>query len=83
VSDSNVIKLAHPGAFTDSLTENPAQRRGCATAKLPRGRIRYSPSILPRYARRSHSLEVLIPIPYLKGISTGRFFCRTVARSTA
>ena len=29
-------------------------------------RIRYSPSILPRYARRSQSLEVLIPILYLK-----------------
>jgi hypothetical protein len=36
-------------------------------------RIRYSPSILPRYARRSQSLEVLIPILYLKGISTGLF----------
>jgi len=36
-------------------------------------RIRYSPSILPRYARRSKSLEVLIPILYLKGISTGDF----------
>ena len=35
--------------------------------------IRYSPSILPRYARRSKSLEVLIPILYLKGISTGDF----------
>jgi len=36
-------------------------------------RIRYSPSILPPYARRSRSLEVLIPILYLKGISTGNF----------
>src|SRR5262249_50212061 len=36
-------------------------------------RIRYSPSILPRYARRSRSLEVLILILYLKGISTGDF----------
>src|SRR4029077_9661839 len=36
-------------------------------------RIRYSPSIVPRYARRSQSLEVLIPILYLKGISTGDF----------
>src|SRR5262249_51824868 len=36
-------------------------------------RIRCSPSILPRYARRSQSLEVLIPILYLKGISTGDF----------
>ena len=36
-------------------------------------RIRYSPSILPRYARRSKSLKVLIPVLYLKGLSTGDF----------
>ena len=36
-------------------------------------RIRYSPSILPPYARRSKSLEVLIPVLYLKGISSGDF----------
>src|SRR6202035_5559842 len=35
------------------------------------GRIRFSSTILPPYARRSKSLEVLIPILYLKGISTG------------
>ena len=37
------------------------------------GRIRFTPAILPSYARRSRSLEVLIPILYLKGISTGDF----------
>ncbi len=36
-------------------------------------RIRFTPAILPPYARRSKSLEVLIPILYLKGISTGDF----------
>jgi len=36
-------------------------------------RIRFSSAILPPYARRSRSLEVLIPILYLKGISTGDF----------
>jgi transposase-like protein len=36
-------------------------------------RIRFTPTILPPYARRSKSLEVLIPILYLKGISTGEF----------
>jgi len=36
-------------------------------------RVRFTPSILPPYARRSKSLEVLIPILYLKGISTGDF----------
>jgi putative transposase len=36
-------------------------------------RIAFSSAILPRYARRSKSLEVLIPILYLKGVSTGDF----------
>ena len=35
--------------------------------------VRFSSAILPPYARRSRSLEVLIPILYLKGISTGDF----------
>ena len=128
MSDSNVIKLAQPGAFSDSLTEilrsgaralltqaieaevaeflakhselktETGQQRvvrhghlpereimtgiGPVAVRQPRvrdreategARIRYSPSILPRYARRSKSLEVLIPILYLKGISTGDF----------
>ena len=36
-------------------------------------RIRFSSAILPPYARRSKCLEVLIPILYLKGVSTGDF----------
>ena len=36
-------------------------------------RIRFNPTILPPYARRSKSLDVLIPVLYLKGISTGDF----------
>ena len=36
-------------------------------------RVRFTPTILPPYARRSRSLEVLLPILYLKGISTGDF----------
>ena len=36
-------------------------------------RIWYSPSIVPSYTRRSKSLEVLIPVLYLKGISSGDF----------
>ncbi len=55
---------------------------GPVTVRCPRVRdrvgegsdpIRFSSAILPRYARRSKSLEVLIPILYLKGISTGDF----------
>ena len=128
MSESNVIKLAQPGVFTDSLTEvlrsgaralltqaveaevteflakhtdlktEIGQRRvvrhghlpereimtgiGPVAVRQPRvrdrasgdgERIRYSPAIVPRYARRSKSLEVLIPILYLKGTSTGDF----------
>jgi len=36
-------------------------------------RIHFSSAILPPYARRSKSLEVLLPILYLKGLSTGEF----------
>lgn len=36
-------------------------------------RIRFTSAMLPPYARRSKSLEVLLPILYLKGISTGDF----------
>jgi putative transposase len=36
-------------------------------------RIRFSSAILPPYARRSKSIKVLIPLLYLKGISTGDF----------
>ena len=128
MSDSNVIQLAQPGAFSDCLTEvlrsgaralltqaveaevaeflakhvdlktETGQQRivrhghlpereiitgiGPVAVRQPRvrdreategERIRYSPSILPPYARRSKSLEVLIPVLYLKGISTGDF----------
>ena len=37
------------------------------------GRIRFSSMILPPYMRRSKSIETLLPILYLKGISTGDF----------
>src|SRR5438105_5045953 len=127
VSDSNVIKLAQPGAFTDSLTEilrngaralltqavevevaeflakhadlktETGQQRVVRHGHLPqreimtgigpvavrqprvrdrscRGRARpVLALIVPPYARRSKSLELLIPVLYLKGISSGDF----------
>src|SRR5437879_4241088 len=128
MSESNIVKLAQPGAFTDSLTEilrsgaralltqaveaevaeflarhadlktETGQQRVVRHGHLPQReimtgigpvavcqprvrdreaaegeRIRYSPSIVPPYARRSKSLEVLIPVLYLKGISSGDF----------
>ena len=45
------------------------RQRACATGRrAPRSaRIRFTPAILPPYARRSKSLDTLIPILYLKG----------------
>jgi transposase-like protein len=37
------------------------------------GRIRFQPSILPPCMRRSKSIETLLPVLHLKGISTGDF----------
>jgi putative transposase len=36
-------------------------------------RIRFTSSILPKWARRTKSLDALLPILYLRGISTGDF----------
>src|SRR5258707_15512637 len=35
--------------------------------------LRFCPSLLPPYMLRSKSIETLLPILYLKGISTGDF----------
>ncbi len=42
-------------------------------AAADQGRIRFTPGILPPYVRRSKSVESLLPLLYLKGISTGDF----------
>jgi putative transposase len=52
--------------------KQPRVRDRGATVDDP-GRIRFSPTILPPYMRRSKSIETLLPILYLKGISTGDF----------
>ena len=36
-------------------------------------RIRFTSAILPRWARRTKSLDALLPVLYLRGISTGDF----------
>ena len=57
------------GAVT---VRQPRARDREAAADNP-DRVRFTPSILPPYARRSKSIETLLPILYLKGISTGDF----------
>lgn len=36
-------------------------------------RVRFTSAILPRWARRTKSLEALLPVLYLRGVSTGDF----------
>jgi hypothetical protein len=43
----------------------------CATAAGER--IRFTSAILPRWARRTRSLDALLPILYLRGVSMGDF----------
>ena len=47
--------------------------RDRATDVSPEAKIRFSSNILPRWARRSKSLDALLPVLYLRGISTGDF----------
>ncbi len=47
--------------------------RDRAAAADDAARIRFTPTILPPYLRRSRSIETLLPVLYLKGISTGGF----------
>jgi putative transposase len=36
-------------------------------------KIRFTSSILPKWARRTKSLDALLPVLYLRGVSTGAF----------
>jgi transposase-like protein len=38
-----------------------------------KGGIRFSSNLIPPYLKRSQNLEELLPVLYLKGISTGDF----------
>ena len=52
--------------------------RDRAADNTPDTRIRFTSNILPKWARRSVSLDAPLPVLYLKGISTGvRAFLRT------
>src|SRR6516162_1267075 len=54
-------------------------RRGSSYQVRDRGevgaeeKIRFTSSILPKWARRTRSLDALLPVLYLRGVSTGDF----------
>ncbi len=48
--------------------------RGAEDVAAPKGeRITFTSAILPRWARRTRSLDALLPVLYLRGVSTGDF----------
>lgn len=61
-------EIATPAGTLTVRQPRVRDRRRVATE-----RVKFTSEILPRYARRSPTLDVLIPTLYLKGISTGDF----------
>ena len=53
-----------------SVRQPRVRDRGIA---VPHAKIRFTSAILPRYLRRTRSLEELMPWLYLKGVSSGDF----------
>jgi transposase-like protein len=52
----------------------PVRRRKVrdrATDAAPAAKIRFTSNILPKWSRRTRSLDALLPVLYLRGVSTG------------
>lgn len=74
-------RVVHHGTGPERMIQTgigpvPVQRqkvRDRATDVAPEKKIRFTSNILPRWARRSRSLDALLPVLYLRGVSTGDF----------
>ena len=64
------VRSIQTGIGSVEVAKPKARDRGATTADE---RIRYSSAILPKWARRTKSLDVLLPALYLRGISAGDF----------
>jgi putative transposase len=64
------IRPIQTGIGPVEVAKPKARDRGAASADE---RIRYASSILPKWARRTKSLDALLPALYLRGVSTGDF----------
>ena len=60
----------HTGIGAVAVARPKVRHRGAGESE---GRIRFTSAILPRWARRTRSLDALLPTLYLRGISTGDF----------
>ncbi|RYH05287.1 IS256 family transposase, partial [Tropicimonas sp. IMCC6043] len=74
-------RVVHHGAGPERTIQTgigpiPVQRRKVrdrASDMPPEKKVRFTSNILPRWARRSRSLDALLPVLYLRGVSTGDF----------
>src|ERR671910_1644303 len=63
-------RMTQTGIGPVAVSRVKIRDRGAATDEE---RVRFSSSILPKWARRTRSLDALLPVLYLRGLSTGDF----------
>jgi transposase-like protein len=63
------VRAIQTGIGPVDVEKPKARDRGAAAAD----RIRFTSTILPKWARRTKSLDALLPVLYLRGISAGDF----------
>ncbi len=63
------VREVQTGVGPVEVQKPKARDRGATAA----ARIRFTSNILPKWARRTKSLEALLPVLYLRGISAGDF----------
>jgi transposase-like protein len=63
-------RMIQTGIGPVAVSRVKVRDRGAASAAE---RVRFSSSILPKWARRTRSLDTLLPVLYLRGVSTGDF----------
>ena len=65
------VRQIQTGIGPVEVTKPPKARDRSAASESER--IRYSSAIVPQWARRTKSLDALLPALYLRGVSTGDF----------
>ena len=72
---ARVVRHGHGPERTVQTGIGPVEvRRVKVRDRTPAGdRVRFTSRILPRWARRSRSIDALLPVLYLRGVSTGDF----------
>ena len=63
------VRAIQTGIGSVEVQKPKARDRGAT----PGARIRFTSNILPKWARRTKSLDALLPVLYLRGISAGDF----------